>query len=135
MQTCVKGMQFVLLYTCFVFVTESACKRGTLSNLKLVDVSYNGRVGDAGWVSLFREAERLKQLQELDISLRPDTCLSASAWMSALMDALPQLSSLRRLSMQRWTLSSEERQKLEKSLKKWNIELESDEVNLQNFAG
>ncbi|XP_060755676.1 leucine-rich repeat-containing protein 31 isoform X2 [Neoarius graeffei] len=114
---------------------QSACKRGALSHLKLLDVSYNGRVGDTGWVSLFREAGGLKQLQELDVSLRPDTCLSASVWMSAIMDALPQLSSLRRVSMQRWTLSSEERQKLEKSLKKKNIMLESDEVRVQNVTG
>lgn len=116
-------------------VTESACKRGALSKLKLLDVSYNGRVGDAGWASLFREAGGLKQLQELDISLRPDACLSASAWMSAMIDVLPQLSSLRRVSMQRWTLGSEERQKLEKSLKKRNVMLESDEVSVQNVAG
>lgn len=77
----------------------------------------------------------MKQLQELDISLRPDTCLSASAWMSALMDALPQLPSLQRVSMQRWILSSGERQKLEKSLKRRNIVLESEEVNVQNVAG
>ncbi|XP_034153764.1 leucine-rich repeat-containing protein 31 isoform X2 [Pangasianodon hypophthalmus] len=114
---------------------QSACKRGALSNLKLLDVSYNGRVGDAGWVSLFREAGGLKQLQELDVSLRPDACLSASAWTAAMTDALPQLSSLRRVSMQRWTLGSEERQKLEKSLKKRNVVLESDEVSVQNVAG
>ncbi|MCJ8745926.1 hypothetical protein PDJAM_G00135870 [Pangasius djambal] len=114
---------------------QSACKRGALSNLKLLDVSYNGRVGDAGWVSLFREAGGLKQLQELDVSLRPDACLSASAWTAAMMEALPQLSALRRVSMQRWTLSSEERQNLEKSLKKRNVVLESDEVSVQNVAG
>lgn len=118
-----------------LFVTESACKRGVLTNLRLLDVSYNGRVGDAGWALLFREAGGLKQLQELDISLRPDACLSASVWMSAMMDALPQLSSLRRVSMQRWTLNSEERQKLEKSLKKRNVLMESGEVNVQNIAG
>lgn len=114
-------------------VTESACKRGALSNLKCLDVSYNGRVGDAGWVSLFREAGGLKQLQELDISLRSNAC--ASAWTSAMMDALPQLPSLRRVSMQRWTLGSEERQKLEQSLKRRNVVLESDDVNVQDAAG
>ncbi|XP_046689366.1 leucine-rich repeat-containing protein 31 isoform X1 [Silurus meridionalis] len=113
---------------------QSACKRGVLSNLKLLDVSYNGHVGDAGWASLFREAGGLKQLQELDISLRPGACLSASAWVWALMDALPRLESLQHLSVQRWTLGSEERQKLEKSLKKRNVVLESDDVNMQNIA-
>ncbi|TUS40678.1 Ski-like protein [Bagarius yarrelli] len=113
-----------------------ACKRGALSNLKLLDVSYNGDVGDAGWVSLFRDAAAgLKQLQELDISLRPDVCVSASEWLSAMMDALPQLSALRRVCMQRWTLSCEERQKLEKSLKKSKVTLEQDDVTAQNVAG
>lgn len=123
------------LLFCMRVVTELACKRGALSNLKLLDVSYNGRVGGVGWVPLFREAGGLKQLQELDISQRPEACLSASAWISAMTDALPQLSSLRRVSMQRWTLSSEEKQKLEKSLKKRKILLESDDVNMQNVAG
>ncbi|XP_053467948.1 leucine-rich repeat-containing protein 31 isoform X2 [Ictalurus furcatus] len=113
---------------------QLACKRGALSNLKLLDVSYNSRVGDAGWVSFFREAGGLKQLQELDISLRPDACLSASAWVSATMEALPQLPLLRRVSMQRWILSSEERQNLEKILKKRNVLLEWDEVDVQNVA-
>lgn len=120
---------------CMCVLTESACKRGALSNLKHLDVSYNACVGDTGWISLFREAGRLKQLQELDISLRPDTHLSASAWMSALMDAVPQLTSLQRVSMQRWTLNLEEKQKLERSLKKRNIVLENDETNMQNIAG
>lgn len=130
-----------MCYACSVFVdlhvcvTESACKRGALLNLKLLDVSYNGRVEDAGWVSLFREAGALKHLQELDISLRPGARASASVWISAMMDALPQLSSLRRVSIQRWTLCSEERHKLEKSLKKRNAVLESDDVNTQNVAG
>ncbi|XP_058233081.1 leucine-rich repeat-containing protein 31 isoform X2 [Hemibagrus wyckioides] len=114
---------------------QSACKRGALSNLKLLDISYNGHVGDAGWVSLFREAGALKHLQELDISLRPGACMSASVWISAMMDALPQLSSLRRVSIRRWTLGSEERHKLEKSLKKRNTVLESDNMNTQNVAG
>lgn len=129
---CPAYVQCLLLCTCVV--TELACKRGALSNLKLLDVSYNSRVGDAGWVSFFREAGGLKQLQELDISLRPDACLSASAWVSATMEALPQLPLLRRVSMQRWILRSEERLNLENILKKRNVLLEWDEVDVQNVA-
>ncbi|XP_066540441.1 leucine-rich repeat-containing protein 31 isoform X2 [Hoplias malabaricus] len=105
---------------------ESACKLGCLSKLKILDLAYNGSVGDGGWVSLFGEAERLKELQELDISLRPSSSLSASPWLPALLDALPQLPSLRRLALQRWALGPTERETLEKILSKKKVILECD---------
>ncbi|XP_062841598.1 leucine-rich repeat-containing protein 31 [Trichomycterus rosablanca] len=107
---------------------ESACKRGALLHLKHLDLSYNGRVGDGGWVSLFGEAGGLKELQELDVSLRPHASLSASPWLPAMMEAVPRLLSLRRLALQRWALGSKEREKLEKSLSKRNVVLECDDV-------
>ncbi|XP_007232741.3 leucine-rich repeat-containing protein 31 isoform X1 [Astyanax mexicanus] len=107
---------------------ESACKRGALSQLKLLDLSYNGSVGDCGWVSFYSGAAGLKELQELDVSLRPSASLSASPWLPALLDALPQLPSIRRLALQRWAFSSGEREKLDKALSKRNVVLECDKV-------
>uniref|UniRef100_A0A8B9KU35 Leucine rich repeat containing 31 n=1 Tax=Astyanax mexicanus TaxID=7994 RepID=A0A8B9KU35_ASTMX len=100
----------------------------TLSQLKLLDLSYNGSVGDCGWVSFYSGAAGLKELQELDVSLRPSASLSASPWLPALLDALPQLPSLRRLALQRWAFSSGEREKLDKALSKRNVVLECDKV-------
>nr|XP_009295766.1 leucine-rich repeat-containing protein 31 [Danio rerio] len=108
---------------------ESACQRGALSQLKLLDLSYNGSVGDGGWTSLFGKAASLKGLEELDVSLRPSASLSVSPWLPALLEALPQLTSLSRLSLQHWTLSSAERDKLEKILSKKSAILECDRLN------
>ncbi|XP_073687070.1 leucine-rich repeat-containing protein 31 [Garra rufa] len=107
---------------------ESACQLRVLSHLKQLDLSYNGSVGDGGWTSLFGKAAALKGLEELDISLRPSASLSVSPWLPALLEALPQLSSLTRLSLQHWALSSAEREKLEKILSKKNGILECDRL-------
>ncbi|KAK2870186.1 hypothetical protein Q8A67_024578 [Cirrhinus molitorella] len=107
---------------------ESACQHGVLSHLKQLDLSYNGSVGDGGWTSLFGKAAALKGLEELDVSLRPSASLSVSPWLPALLEALPQLSSLTRLSLQHWALSLAEREKLEKILSKKNGILECDRL-------
>lgn len=107
---------------------ESACQRGVLSRLKLLDLSYNGSVGDGGWTSLFGKANGLKGLEEMDVSLRPAASLSASPWLPTLLEALSQLPCLSRLSLQHWALSSGEREKLEKILSKKNVILECDNL-------
>ncbi|XP_016309328.1 leucine-rich repeat-containing protein 31 [Sinocyclocheilus anshuiensis] len=107
---------------------ESACQSGVLSHLKQLDLSYNGSVGDGGWMSLFGKAAALKGLEELDVSLRPSASLSVSPWLPALLEALPQLSSLTRLSLQHWALSSAEIEKMEKILRKKNVILECDRL-------
>ncbi len=109
-------------------LAESACQRGALSHLKQLDLSYNGSVGDGGWTSLFEKAAALKELEELDVSLRPSASLSVSPWLPALLEVLPQLSSLTRLSLQHWALSSAEREKLERILSKKNVILECDRL-------
>ncbi|XP_059390932.1 leucine-rich repeat-containing protein 31-like isoform X1 [Carassius carassius] len=111
-----------------VLQLESACQRGVLSHLKQLDLSYNGSVGDGGWMSLFGKAAALKGLEELDVSLRPSASLSVSPWLPALLEALPHLSSLTHLSLQHWALSSAEREKLEKILCKKNVILECDKL-------
>ncbi|XP_030625304.1 leucine-rich repeat-containing protein 31 [Chanos chanos] len=107
----------------------SAAKRGALSQLKRLDLSYNGSVGDGGWVSLFGEAGSLKGLEELDVSLRPSTSSPVSSWLPALLEALPKLTSLRHVSLKRWAFSSRETEKLEKTLQKRNVVAEYDLVS------
>ncbi|XP_034427619.1 leucine-rich repeat-containing protein 31 isoform X1 [Hippoglossus hippoglossus] len=101
------------------------CRRGCMSSLLVLDLSYNGSVGDDGWSALF-EAGGLGSLEDVDLSLRPSTSASCSAWLPALHRALPRLPALTRLAMQRWTMGSRERQQLCHSARKRNVLLERD---------
>ncbi|KAJ8278119.1 hypothetical protein GJAV_G00084080 [Gymnothorax javanicus] len=95
----------------------SASKRGALVHLRQLDLMYNEGVGEQGWTPLFREAVGLRALAELDISLRPtgrsSARLQASAWLPALLIALPRLQALTGLSLQGWALSARESEGLE----------------------
>ncbi|XP_056155493.1 leucine-rich repeat-containing protein 31 isoform X2 [Lampris incognitus] len=102
------------------------CKRGCLSSLRLLDLSYNSRVGDEGWAGLFGAGGGLGSLEEVDVSLRPASSAPATAWMPSLLAALPNLPALARLAMQRWTLTSQARDRLGHALKKRHVQLEWD---------
>uniref|UniRef100_A0AAX7TNT5 Leucine rich repeat containing 31 n=1 Tax=Astatotilapia calliptera TaxID=8154 RepID=A0AAX7TNT5_ASTCA len=97
----------------------AVCRRGCLSSLRALDLSYNSLVGDNGWCSLFA-AGGLGSLEDVDVSLRPSTSAPCSAWLPALLRALPQISALARLAMQRWTADCQEREQLRYCLKKRN---------------
>ncbi|XP_041669685.1 leucine-rich repeat-containing protein 31 [Cheilinus undulatus] len=103
----------------------AACQRGSLSSLRLLDLSYNGSTGDEGWSTLFA-AGGLSSLEEVDLSLRPSTLAPSSAWLPALLCALPRLPALTRLGLQRWTMTSQERQQLNHSLRKRSVLLDWD---------
>uniref|UniRef100_A0A3Q2D4F2 Leucine rich repeat containing 31 n=1 Tax=Cyprinodon variegatus TaxID=28743 RepID=A0A3Q2D4F2_CYPVA len=83
------------------------CRRGSVSSLRVLDLSYNSSVGDAGWAALFA-AGGLGLLEEADVSLRPMTSAPCSAWLPALLGSLPRMPALARLAMQRWTVGSQE---------------------------
>ncbi|XP_040921612.1 leucine-rich repeat-containing protein 31 isoform X2 [Toxotes jaculatrix] len=103
----------------------AVCRRGCLSSLRVLDLSYNGSVGDDGWSALF-SAGGLGSLEDVDLSLRPSTSASCSAWLPALLCALPRLPALARLAVQRWTIGSQDRQQLNHCLRKRNVLLEWD---------
>lgn len=106
----------------------AACRRGGLSSLRVLDVSYNGSVAHEGWADLFA-AGGLGLLEDLDLSLRPLTSAACSSWLPTLLRALPCLPALARLAAQRWTVSSQDREKLERLLRKRNVLLEWDSTN------
>uniref|UniRef100_A0A671XBC9 Leucine rich repeat containing 31 n=1 Tax=Sparus aurata TaxID=8175 RepID=A0A671XBC9_SPAAU len=106
----------------------AVCKRGCLSSLRVLDLSYNGSVGDEGWSALLA-AGGLGSLEDVDLSLRPLTSASCSAWLPALLGALPRLPALTRLALQRWTISSQDRRQLSHSLRKRSVMLEWDPPN------
>ncbi|KAM4533587.1 leucine-rich repeat-containing protein 31 [Odontesthes bonariensis] len=103
----------------------AVCRRGCLSSLQVLDLSYNGSVGDDGWSALFA-AGGLDSLEDADLSLRPLTSAPCSAWLPSLLCALPRMPVLARLAMQRWTAGSQERQQLNYSMKNRSIQLEWD---------
>uniref|UniRef100_A0A8C3B2P1 Leucine rich repeat containing 31 n=1 Tax=Cyclopterus lumpus TaxID=8103 RepID=A0A8C3B2P1_CYCLU len=113
----------------------AACRRGFLSSLRTLDVSYNGAVEDAGWSALFA-AEGLASLQDVDLSLRPSTSAPCSAWLPALLCSAPRLPALTRLALQRWTAGSRDRERLDQCLRKRGVQLEWDAVtNQENPEG
>lgn len=101
------------------------CRRGCLSSLRLLDLSYNGQVGDDGWSNLFA-AGGLDSLEDMDLSLGPFTSAPCSTWLPMLLCALPQMPALVRLALQRWTVSPLERQQLDYCLRKRGVLLEWD---------
>ncbi|XP_034561685.1 leucine-rich repeat-containing protein 31 isoform X2 [Notolabrus celidotus] len=115
----------------------AACRRGCLSSLRVLDLSYNGSAGDEGWSALFA-AGGLGSLEEMDLSLRPLTSAPCSAWLPTLLCAVPRLPALTRLALQRWTMSSQERQQLSHSLRKRSVLLEWDPASgdvMSSFKG
>ncbi|KAM9839169.1 leucine-rich repeat-containing protein 31 [Aulostomus maculatus] len=102
-------------------------RRGRLSSLRVLDLSFNGSAGDEGWAALFA-AGGLGSLEDIDVSLRPSTCAPCSAWLPTLLCALPRLLVLRRLGMQRWTVSPQERRQLDQCLRERSVLLELDET-------
>ncbi|XP_041817510.1 leucine-rich repeat-containing protein 31 [Chelmon rostratus] len=106
----------------------AVCRRGCLSSLRVLDLSYNGSVGDDGWSALFA-AGGLGSLEELDLSLRPSTSAPRSAWLPALLCALPRLPALTRLAVRRWRISSQDTQQLSHCLGKRGVLLEWDPPN------
>lgn len=116
----------VISYQWVLFLCAAAvCRRGCLSSLRALDLSYNSLVGDNGWCSLFA-AGGLGSLEDVDVSLRPSTSAPCSAWLPALLRALPQMPALARLAMQRWTADCQEREQLRYCLKKRSVLLEWD---------
>ncbi|XP_068998233.1 leucine-rich repeat-containing protein 31 isoform X2 [Embiotoca jacksoni] len=103
----------------------AASGRGRLSSLRVLDLSYNGSTGDVGRSALFA-AGGLGSLEDLDLSLRPSTSAPCSAWLPALLRALPGMSALARLALQRWTAGSQERRQLSSKLRKRSVLLEWD---------
>ncbi|KAM3860404.1 leucine-rich repeat-containing protein 31 [Diretmus argenteus] len=103
----------------------AVCQRVCLSSLRVLDLSYNGQVGEDGWAALFA-AGGLSLLEDLDVSLRPSSSAPCVAWLPSLLSALPRWPALARLAMQRWTLTSRAREQLNHALRKRGILLECD---------
>ncbi|RVE59152.1 hypothetical protein OJAV_G00201160 [Oryzias javanicus] len=103
----------------------AVCRRGSLSSLRVLDLSYNGSVADDGWSAVLA-AGGLASLEDLDLSLRPSASASCSAWLPVLIRGLPQMPALTRLALQRWTATSQERRRLGRGTKSRALLVEWD---------
>lgn len=101
------------------------CRRGALSSLRVLDLSYNGWVGQDGWSALLA-AGGLASLEDMDLSLRPSSSAPCSSWLPSLLRALPCLPALTRLAAQRWSIDAQDREKLDRLLRKRSVRLEWD---------
>lgn len=86
---------------------------GHLARLRKLDLSYNNNISDEGWMVFCQGLAALKELSELDVSLRPSSCSACGTWFSELLAALTKLPALAELGMQRWVLSESQRKQLE----------------------
>ncbi|KFQ60236.1 Leucine-rich repeat-containing protein 31, partial [Pelecanus crispus] len=86
---------------------------GHLARLQKLDLSYNNNISDEGWVVFCQGLAVLKELSELDVSLRPSSWRDCGTWFSELLAALTKLPALAELGMQRWVLSESQRKRLE----------------------
>lgn len=98
---------------CVLFLAALLARDGHLARLRKLDLSYNNNISDEGWMVFCQGLAALKELSELDVSLRPSSCSACGTWFSELLAALTKLPALAELGMQRWVLSESQRKQLE----------------------
>ncbi|XP_050821907.1 leucine-rich repeat-containing protein 31 isoform X3 [Gopherus flavomarginatus] len=86
---------------------------GHLAKLQKLDLSYNDSVSDEGWATFFQGITALKELSELDVSLRPSSCRDCGMWFSKLLTDLSKLPAFTEMGMQRWALPESHQRQLE----------------------
>ncbi|XP_073530959.1 leucine-rich repeat-containing protein 31 [Phyllobates terribilis] len=125
------GLQSLLLSSCNLVtqdlaVIASAAQNGHLERLEQLDIAYNDTVPDEGWSLFFESVSALKNIVELDISLRPASSRECGPWFIHLLSNLVKLPKLKELGMQRWALSAAERQQLSRIQAEMKINVHYD---------
>ncbi|KAF6120139.1 leucine rich repeat containing 31 [Phyllostomus discolor] len=112
------SLQVLRLSSCSL-VTEdmallaSVMQTGHLARLRKLDLSYNDSVCDAGWAVFCQNVWLLKELTELDISLRPSTFRDCGQWFRHLLCAVTRLPEITEIGMKRWILPPSLEEELE----------------------
>ncbi|XP_019388257.1 PREDICTED: leucine-rich repeat-containing protein 31 isoform X1 [Crocodylus porosus] len=88
-------------------------RTGHLAKLQKLDLSYNDTVCDEGWATFYQDLAELKELSELDVSLRPSSCRDCGMWFGKLLTALREMPAFTDLGMQRWVFSGPQQKQLE----------------------
>ncbi|KAM5334191.1 leucine-rich repeat-containing protein 31 isoform 5-T6 [Glossophaga mutica] len=112
------SLQVLRLSSCSL-VTEdvallaSVIQTGHLARLQKLDLSYNDSVCDAGWAIFCQNLWLLKELTELDISLRPSTFRDCGQWFRHLLCSVTRLPEITEIGMKRWILPPSLEEELE----------------------
>ncbi|XP_072474623.1 leucine-rich repeat-containing protein 31 isoform X2 [Notamacropus eugenii] len=91
----------------------SVIQTGHLTKLQQLDLSYNDSISDEGWATLSQNVPLLKELTELDISLRPANFRECGLWFGHLLNGLTKLPMLSELGIQRWRIPAPQVEDLE----------------------
>nr|XP_020737774.1 leucine-rich repeat-containing protein 31 isoform X2 [Odocoileus virginianus texanus] len=112
------SLQVLRLSSCSL-VTEdmallaSVIQTGHLTRLQKLDLSYNDSICEAGWTIFCQNLWLLKELTELDISLRPSTFRKCGQWFRHLLSAVTKLPKITEIGMKRWLLSASQEEELQ----------------------
>lgn len=111
------SLQVLRLSSCSL-VTEdvallaSLIQGGHLVKLQKLDLSYNDSICDMGWSIFCHKVWLLKELTELDISLRPSGLRECGQWIRNLLWAVTKLPKLTEIGMKRWILPASVQEEL-----------------------
>ncbi|XP_023069292.2 leucine-rich repeat-containing protein 31 isoform X1 [Piliocolobus tephrosceles] len=96
-----------------VVLLASVIQTGHLAKLQKLDLSYNDSICDAGWTMFCQNVRFLKELIELDISLRPSDFRDCGQWFRHLLCAVTKLPQITEIGMKRWILPASQEEELE----------------------
>ncbi|XP_004675443.1 PREDICTED: leucine-rich repeat-containing protein 31 [Condylura cristata] len=111
------SLQVLRLSSCSL-VTEdivllaSVIQGGHLSSLQKLDLSYNDSVCEKGWAVFCQSVCLLKELTELDISLRPSAFQDCGRWFRDLLCSVTKLPKITEIGMRRWILPASQQEEL-----------------------
>lgn len=109
----VLGLSSCSLVTEDVALLASVIQTGHLAKLWKLDLSYNDSICDAGWAIFCQNVWLLKELSELDISLRPSMFRDCGQWCTHLLHAATKLPKITEIGMKRWILPASQKEELE----------------------
>lgn len=111
------SLQVLSLSSCSL-VTEDiillalVIQAGSLANLRKLNLSYNDSICEEGWAIFCQSVRFLKELTELDISLRPSAFQECGRWFRDLLCAVTKLPKITVIGMKRWILSASQQKEL-----------------------
>ncbi|XP_049723307.1 leucine-rich repeat-containing protein 31 [Elephas maximus indicus] len=110
----VLGLSSCSLVTEDVTLLASIIQTGHLAKLQKLDLSYNDSVCGTGWTVFCQNLQFLKELTELDISLRPSNFQNCGQWFGHLLHAMTKLPEITEIGMKRWVLTASQEEELER---------------------
>ncbi|NP_001296162.1 leucine-rich repeat-containing protein 31 [Mus musculus] len=117
-----------------VVLLASVIQSGHLATLQKLDLSYNDGICDAGWAILCQNLCFLKELTELDISLRPSSSQDCGQWFSHLLCAVTQLPVITEIEMRRWVIPALQERELDCFTQDHQREIRFDHGGFQRAA-